>query len=132
MHADRRLDAVVGSYIYKEIKGKVVIFIQSSSLRGSLRCTHFSNVALVVWVKGVMTAACCVNKLVWYSCIDDGGERNFEITHASKKLAFDSHNDKSLDNFAAWSSVAPKWMGCGVKNRERSVWGLLFKGFHQY
>lgn len=60
------------------------------------------------WVSGVMTAACCVRRLAWYSCKDDGGDFNFEITHASKKLAFDSHNVNSFVNLAVCSSLAPK------------------------
>lgn len=47
-------------------------------------------------------------KLVLYSCIDEVGERSFDITQASKKLALDSHSDNSFVSLAFWSSLASK------------------------
>lgn len=69
---------------------------------------YLSNVAFVAWVSGVITEAYCVNKLFWYSCNDDGGERNFDMAQESKKFAFDAHSDKSFDNLSFSSSLAPK------------------------
>lgn len=52
------------------------------------------------------TVAYVFRRFSLYSCIDEAGACNLDITHASKKFALDSHSDNSLVNLACWSSFA--------------------------
>lgn len=61
---------------------------------------YLSKVACVACVITATAAEYVFIKFVLYSCIDETGERNFEITQASKKFAFDSHKDNNLINLA--------------------------------
>lgn len=63
---------------------------------------------------------CLFIKFVLYSCIDDSGERNFDMTQASKNLAFDSHNDNNLLNFDFCSLLAT-----GKKKNYNEILGIL-------
>lgn len=49
---------------------------------------------------------CKFTKLVLYSAIEEFGDCNFEITHASNKFDLDSHNDSNFNSFAFCSSLA--------------------------
>lgn len=72
----------------------------------STKKKYFSNVACVDCLIADTIVECVFIKFVLYSCIDEFGDRNFEITHASKKFNFDSQSDKSFNNLAFWSSLA--------------------------
>lgn len=61
---------------------------------------YLSNVVVVFCVIPCTTVAYVFLRFSLYSCIDDAGACNFDITHASKKFALDSHNDNSLVNLA--------------------------------
>lgn len=69
---------------------------------------YLSNVVFVACVIAATAIEYVFIKFVLYSCIEEVGERNFEMTHASKKFAFDSHNDSNFVNFAFCSTVATK------------------------
>lgn len=67
---------------------------------------NLSNVPFVCCVIEATSAANVFIRLVLYSCIDDAGDLSLEMTHASKKLALDSHSDSNFVSLVFWSSLA--------------------------
>lgn len=67
---------------------------------------HLSKVAFVVCFNAVTAELCVASRFVRYSCSDDSGDRNLEMTQASKKLPLDSHRVNNLASFSPSASVA--------------------------
>lgn len=80
--------------------------------------SHLSKVVFVFCVMPCTTELYVFLKFSLYSCIDDAGACNFDMTQASKKFAFDSHNDNNFVNFACWSSFATKIL-TKINDRDR-------------
>lgn len=45
-------------------------------------------------------------RFVLYSAMEELGDCSFDMTHASNRFDFDSHNDNNFNNFAFWSALA--------------------------
>lgn len=67
---------------------------------------YLSKVLFVCCVIEATSVANVFIRLVLYSCIDETGDFSLDMTHASKKFAFDSHSDSSFVSFVFWSSLA--------------------------